>query len=56
MLILTIALTLPTFGEPPVAPSSSDAQCLLLGNIELVDLFRMYDGLHPAINVNLFSE
>lgn len=47
---------MPTFNEPLMVPSSSDTQCLSLSNIELVDLFRMYDGLRPAINANLFSE
>ncbi|KAG1799833.1 uncharacterized protein HD556DRAFT_1230977 [Suillus plorans] len=41
---------MPTFNEPLMAPSSSDTQCLSLSNIELVDLFRMYDGLHPCHN------
>ncbi|KAG0703463.1 hypothetical protein DFH29DRAFT_803461 [Suillus ampliporus] len=47
---------MPTFDEPPMVLSSSDPQCLSLSNIKLVDLFRMYDGLHPAINTDLFSE
>ncbi|KAG1867722.1 hypothetical protein F4604DRAFT_1927515 [Suillus subluteus] len=34
---------MPIFNGPPVAPSSSDTQCVSLSNIELVDIFPAYD-------------
>jgi hypothetical protein len=33
----------PTFDEPLTEPSSNDTQCVSLSNIELVDLFGVYD-------------
>ncbi|KAG1827857.1 hypothetical protein DFJ58DRAFT_672464 [Suillus subalutaceus] len=47
---------MPIFNGPPVAPSSSNTQCVSLSNIELVDIFCMYTGLHAFIKANLFSE